>query len=126
MEVKIDSADVKKIVDTHIALAVAEALSKDTEGLIKEFVHIAVNQKSADHYGKTVLQKALEDMLVEEIKQAIKRWLDINRAKLQDALDEKLRKDKSLAKRLVDSIIDGTAGDFQTHFHVIFPDGSCC
>ena len=94
------------LIQTHIRMAVVQALDKDNEKLVEAVVRAAMMEPAPDRYasrGKTKFQITVEEMIREEAKKVFQEWIDTNREMIREAFLKRLSK---TPKKFIDTIAD--------------------
>lgn len=93
----------KEIIDGHIRAALADALAKHSDHMIREIVDRALRAPAKDRYSnQTMVEEAIQATIQEEVGKAIKEWLEQHRPKIAEQVRAALtKKSDGLMSKLV-------------------------
>lgn len=114
MDLKIEDKMVAPIIEAHVEAAVMEALQRNPEALIREFVKRALTAPK-DSYGReTVFSAAVQAMIQKAALDSFTRWLEEYRPKIEAAITKRLRADKGkFVEQLADTMVAGLTTNFK-------------
>ncbi len=127
IQVSISQASVQQIIEAKVNTAIIAALTPNADAFIEVLVTRALNAKaSGERYRytnereiPTVLNEMVMDMIREETRSALKRWIEENRAKFAEKFDRALRENKTLTTKIADSMIMALLAANQYNFRVV-------
>lgn len=108
MFIKVDPTVIAQALDTHIRLAMVEALGKDVDGLIRAIVDSALAEEAPQSgYGKreSLFRRAINEMIRVEASKAFAEFLEGKRPVIHAAITAKIRSN-------ADGMIDGFTDKF--------------
>jgi hypothetical protein len=116
INVTIAQDSVRQVIDAHVQAAVVSALNERGSQLIDVLVRDVLRRKR-DNYNatKTILEETIEAVLVEEVKTAMKNWVEQQRPKIAAAMEQHIRKNTSA---IVSQLVDSTAKQFANSYYV--------
>ena len=123
MDIKVDNQAIEELVKTHIALAVAQALSNKADYFIQRLVDAAINKPVLDRYnhpirgpdGKplTVIDDTLNKMIVLAANEAAQEWVNAQQPEIKKLVRQKLQaRNKGLIARIADKLTARMAHGF--------------
>lgn len=113
------SVDVTDAIQAHIQGAVADALGKDPDALVRAVVETALGEKARSYEKTTIFQKAVNKMIRDAAEEEMRRWLGERKAVITAAIAERLRTGESeFTKRIVDAVESGLAKSFYVSAHM--------
>ena len=110
----------KDVIDAQVRAAVAVALNKDPEALVRAVVEAAMNAKQNSYDRTTIWQEEINKMIRQVATDEFKAFLETQRPDIAKLIKEKLAKD---TKTLLDVVTTKLAAGFSNlHLHVQWPD----
>lgn len=123
MEIKIDNASLKEIVDTQIQATVMGVLDSKGADLIKAVVTRTLTEKASSYGRETVFEAAMRKMIQDAAKETFKGWLDQNAEKIRSAIEARLKKSpQKFVNQIADKLLDGLAGSFHVSCKLKYED----
>lgn len=109
----------KEIIDAQVKAAVVGALAKDPEKLVAAVVDAAMRQKDPRDYGRTTIwDRTINDAIRLAANEAMKEWLDGQRAAIKAAVLSRLKRKEKLIGEIADKLIDKFSSRFDLHISV--------
>jgi hypothetical protein len=106
--ISISQDSIQKIVQARIQAEVLKALDGDGGLLVQKLVEQSINMKvRKDYQDYTFFSLLVTETIQAETKKAFEQWIANNRSKIEDAMTKAMSKDKTLAARIVDSLLKG-------------------
>jgi hypothetical protein len=98
----------RDVIDAQVKAAVATALNKDPEALVRAVVEAAMNAKKNSYDRETVWQEQINEMIRAVAREEFKAWLETQRAPIAKMIREKLGKSsKELIDKMAAKMVDG-------------------
>ena len=107
----------REYVEEQIRLAIMQALSKDTEAVVKALVDSALSTKKDSYSKETVLQVAYNNMVREAAVEALKDWIAETQPVIKAAVLKKIRATTGLAEELASQLTKGLSQDFSARVY---------
>ena len=102
----------REYVEEQIRLAIMQALSKDTEAVVKALVDSALSTKKDSYSKETVLQVAYNNMVREAAVEALKDWIAETQPVIKAAVLKKIQATTGLAETIADRVVEGLGQRF--------------
>jgi hypothetical protein len=113
MEVKVERKDIQAIIDTNIKLAVAKALTEDTDAVIEKIVNAALNEKSNSYSRESKLEAAIKKMIQEAAQASMDEWMKKQKPKIQKAVTNRITQEGgAFVDTIADKLVSGMASSF--------------
>lgn len=98
----------RDVIDAQVKAAVAIALNKDPEALVRAVVEAAIGAKKNSYDRETIWQEQVNEMIREVAKEEFKAWLAAQRPAVAKMIKEKLGKNsKELIDKVAAKMVDG-------------------
>lgn len=110
----------KEIIDAQVRAAVASALAKDPAKLVEAVVDAAMKEKERGHYSsdESIWDRTVNEAIRSAANEAMKEWLDGQRAAIKAAVLLRLKKKEKIISELADKLIDTFSSNFRLHIDV--------
>jgi hypothetical protein len=94
---------INELVESNVQVALAEALTKNSDRVIKEIVRAALC--TTETYSReTVLTKALKTAIQEKAKEEVAKWVEKNQSKIAQEVEARINKQLS-PEMMADTIV---------------------
>lgn len=108
----------KDVIEAQVRAAVAVALSKDPEALVRAVVNAAMDQKDNRGYsGKTIWEEKTNEMIREVAHEAFRGWLEEQRPKIQKAVLARLKSTGDVVEKIAAKFADKLQSNFSVSVH---------
>jgi hypothetical protein len=127
IQVSISQESVQQIIDAKIQAAVMQALQPNADKLVDQLVTKVLTQESPAEkyrYGyhnkkkPTVLQEMLETMVEEQVRLALRDWLEQNKEQFAKKLRDYIAKKPQFATAMAEQMLLGVIQASQWNFKV--------
>ena len=120
-ETKILMSVPKDVIDAQVRAAVATALNKDPEALVRAVVEAAMAAKKNSYDRETIWQEQVNEMIREVAREQFKEWLVEQKPAVSKMIREKLGKSsKDLIDKIAAKMVDGFSN---VYLSISWPDG---
>ena len=113
--VRVEGLDkaVEETVEGEIRAAIAKALGKNPEALVRQVVDLAMTQKKNSYDKTTIFQAAVNEMIRRAAKEELKAWLEEKSGEIRAALAARLNEDEGVfVNTVAKNVCDGLASSF--------------
>ncbi len=92
MKTQLDISGMEDLVKDTIQVALAEALTKNSDKVIRNLVQVALSSCKNGYSKDTILTSALHEAIKSEAKKQVSDWVEMNKVHIRQAVAEAISK----------------------------------